>query len=85
MMQGVFVKQTFRLHGRVNLGRRYVRMAQHFLYRPKVRPAFQKMSREGMPKAMRFQLLPHPCPAPALTQDDPHCFARDGFSPLAQK
>ena len=41
----------------VYLGRLRIRMAQQFLQRPNVRPAFEQVGREGMAQGMRARLL----------------------------
>ena len=39
---------------RVDLGRRYIRMPQHFLDRTKIRAMFQQMGGKGMPQGVRL-------------------------------
>ena len=52
--------QVFTVDVRVNLRRGNVGMAEHFLYRPQICPAFQQMSRKRVAKRVRRDPLRDP-------------------------
>ena len=60
----------------IDLGGDDVRMAQHFLDRAKVGPAFKKVSGEGMPERMGGNFLFDPCFFSIFFNDFPDAHAR---------
>src|SRR4051812_22010843 len=53
----VHTSKVLAVHMRVDLGRRDVRVSEHFLNRSKVRAALQQVRRERMPERMRGDVL----------------------------
>ena len=57
MKTSVLFPQSLFFHGRINLGRGDIGMAQHFLDRPQIGPALEQMSGKGVAQSMGFYYI----------------------------